>query len=303
MINKAKIERDKELIVNKRSTSFIEKLLNHNGIDIEHITYKDLVYGNIYPKTKRHEFIKNLYDTYKYLLLNRQNLFSPKTLKRFYYILTENTLDDRIIDLLINKYYKPHTMDFLEHIIEMYFYIEEVFKCNPLKEYISYLYLNSMLVSNNTLPIRFIYKQFVDFEKAKSEYLKGNKVYIYETILKFIINEKKQPKSHYESLKALTFKDIINGIKEEKEILNKVYEVKGISLYGSFLHDKERLDSDIDLLVEFNDDISYTTKVRKKEELEDYLYHKFDRFIDILELKNNISDRLIEIIKNGKVII
>ena len=60
MISKAKVSNDEELIVNKKSASFIEKLLNRFGCDVEHIIYKDIVYSNKYPKTKRHEFIKNL---------------------------------------------------------------------------------------------------------------------------------------------------------------------------------------------------------------------------------------------------
>lgn len=301
-MDKVKVAIDTELLVNKKSACFIEKLLNHFGVDVEHTIYKDIVYGNIYPKTKNYEFIKNLYDSYKYLLLNRKSLFCPKTIKKFYYILTDSELDEHIIYKLINKYYTPHTMDFLEHTIEMYFFIDEVFKNAALKEYISYLYLNSMLVSNDVLPIRFIYKQFIEFESSKEEYKRGNKKVIYETLLKFIIEEKIQPKSYYENLREVTFKDIINGIRNDKDILYYVYHIKSIALYGSFLHNQERLDSDIDLLVEFNDDISYKTKETKKKELEDYLYYKFGRYIDILELNNSISDRLIEIIKNAKII-
>ena len=93
-----KVDFDTELIVNKKSASFIEKLLNHFGYDLEHINYKNIIYGKIYPKTKRLEFIKNVYDAYKYLLMNSHSLFSYKTLRRFYFIITENILDENIID-------------------------------------------------------------------------------------------------------------------------------------------------------------------------------------------------------------
>lgn len=298
-----KVDFDTELIVNKKSASFIEKLLNHFGYDLEHINYKNIIYGKIYPKTKRLEFIKNVYDAYKYLLMNSHSLFSYKTLRRFYFIITENILDENIIDSLINKYYKPHTLDNLSHIIEMYFYIEQLFKDDENKSLISYLYLNAMLVGNGYLPIRFLYNQFIEFEKAKEKYLENEHLPIYEVLLKFITSEPRQPKSHYKKLKPLTLKEIVNTIKDESDLLHKVYEVKSISLYGSFLYDDNRLDSDIDLLVEFNEDISYKVKLAKKVGLEEYLYYKFNRYIDVLELKCNISEKLIEIIKDAKVII
>ena len=48
----------------------------------------------------------------------------------------------------------------------------------------------------------------------------------------------------------MTKEDIKKILKENKEILEK-YQVKAISLFGSYVRGEQREDSDIDLLVDF----------------------------------------------------
>ena len=48
----------------------------------------------------------------------------------------------------------------------------------------------------------------------------------------------------------MTKKDIKNIISKNKEILKK-YRVKSIALFGSYIRNEQREDSDIDFLVEF----------------------------------------------------
>jgi len=51
----------------------------------------------------------------------------------------------------------------------------------------------------------------------------------------------------------MTKKEIKEIIREHKEILKK-YKVKSIALFGSYVRNEQKKDSDIDLLVEFDED-------------------------------------------------
>jgi len=51
----------------------------------------------------------------------------------------------------------------------------------------------------------------------------------------------------------MTKKEIKEIIREHKEILKK-YKVKSIALFGSYVRNEQKEDSDIDLLVEFDED-------------------------------------------------
>ena len=51
----------------------------------------------------------------------------------------------------------------------------------------------------------------------------------------------------------MTKKEIKKIIREHREIL-KNYKVKSISLFGSYVRNQQKEDSDIDLLVEFEED-------------------------------------------------
>jgi hypothetical protein len=67
--------------------------------------------------------------------------------------------------------------------------------------------------------------------------------------------------------KKLDKQDIKKILKEHKDILNR-YKVRTIGLFGSYVRGEQREDSDIDLLVEF-DENTYSNFINLIFELED----------------------------------
>jgi len=67
----------------------------------------------------------------------------------------------------------------------------------------------------------------------------------------------------------MTKEEIKKIIREHKEILKK-YKVKSIALFGSYVRNEQREDSDIDLLVEFEED-TYRNFINLIFALEDLL--------------------------------
>lgn len=75
-----------------------------------------------------------------------------------------------------------------------------------------------------------------------------------------------------------TKKDILRILKALKPELLKQYKVKEIGLFGSFVREEQSEASDIDVLVDFQEDASFFDLVR----LGLFLEEKFRRKVDII---------------------
>ena len=73
-------------------------------------------------------------------------------------------------------------------------------------------------------------------------------------------------------------------------------------MFGSFSKGKERIDSDIDMLVFFNLNLPRKEKIESIKYLEKYYFNIFHRYIDFLEVGDIISDGLIKEVDNVKKI-
>lgn len=161
-----------------------------------------------------------------------------------------------------------------------------------LKEYerlmISFMFFNYILVKENIPCIYPIRTDLENYEKYKDDVSKL-KTLLYNIVL----FSKFQEKSYTRQLKRLTSEDIEVLFKEKQELIQEMYKVEGVFLYGSFARDTARIDSDIDLLVMFKEDISYQQKMQYKEELVKYLTKEFCRYVDIQEIFECIPKEII----------
>ena len=69
---------------------------------------------------------------------------------------------------------------------------------------------------------------------------------------------------------------ILKTLKNLKDDLNKVYKVKTIGLFGSYVNNKQKDASDIDFLVEFEDDADLFHLVSLSRYLEDIFNVRVD---------------------------
>ncbi len=88
--------------------------------------------------------------------------------------------------------------------------------------------------------------------------------------------------------------EIKQKLKNNDNYLKETFYIKEIGIFGSFIHGKQKADSDIDILVEFNkghkDFFNY---IRLKYCLEEIIGHKVD-----LVIKGAVKSRLKEKILN-----
>lgn len=72
----------------------------------------------------------------------------------------------------------------------------------------------------------------------------------------------------------MTLSDIINLIHSQKEIIKTKYKAEVVGIFGSFVRGKESNSSDIDILVDFNEDADLINFVGLSLFLEDKLGRK-----------------------------
>ncbi len=70
--------------------------------------------------------------------------------------------------------------------------------------------------------------------------------------------------------------DVLTQLRELEPIIAARYKTRTIGLFGSFVRGEERTDSDIDLLVEFEDEADLFDLVGLTQHLEETLQRKVD---------------------------
>jgi len=77
--------------------------------------------------------------------------------------------------------------------------------------------------------------------------------------------------------------DILNFLQDNLDYLKKHFYISKIALFGSFSRNKQNSNSDIDILVDFRDDIKNIYEV--KRELKEFLSSSFHKDIDLAREK------------------
>ncbi len=95
----------------------------------------------------------------------------------------------------------------------------------------------------------------------------------------------------------LTKNDIIKILKENKIDIKNKYFVKNFWLFGSYARNEQKKDSDIDLIVEFDEKIKNTTSNTLK--LGVFLEKQFKKEVDLGERKYIKEDYISSIFDNN----
>ncbi len=94
-------------------------------------------------------------------------------------------------------------------------------------------------------------------------------------------------------MKNINRDEILNILRKLKKEIETKYKVKEIGLFGSYINDKQKSTSDIDILVEFDDGASLLDLVG----LSFFLEKIFGKKIDVISknaLKEEIRDYILE---------
>lgn len=295
---------NKELIVRKRMSAFLEKALRYCGYEFRHDDYKQIVYGESGCKTPLEDKIKSLYDAYSYLLSNAKNPLSTDILKKFFYLLEEKEADESMLIRIASKFFHLNDMPPIEKATDFHMTVySELAGTDEEKRFIvPLMFLNYAFVKGGIPILRFVSPVLKDYISCRQSFLKGEKHPLYQLMLQQVLESKYQDKNFYKNLKPLSTKDIFERILQDKSLLQQLYGVKSVSIFGSFAKNMQRIDSDIDLIIVFTQDISFEKKMQNTEILANHYFTVFNRFIDFTEVSEFVGDWIIKEISNYKKI-
>lgn len=285
-----------ELYTRKKTVSFLEKLLRCINDDFRHDLFKSILYDEIPYKTSSEEKFKNYYDSFMYLLNNKSSPFTTTLLEKFFYLYDKDLIiDDYILDKLTTYYFNISYLDGIKQAILFHIevYKQLSFIDENTKLILSLIFLNYILVRNNIPIIRILRLNFDKYLKYRNLFIKDNSKDLEDFIRNLVENEKIQTKEFTYSLKKVTTLKIINQFKKDKELLINNYKIKDVYLFGSFAKNIERIDSDIDIEVKFDEDLSYEKRLKYIEELTLKYQRIFKRYFDITEISHLTSNEQI----------
>lgn len=289
---------DKELIVRKVTSSFIEKIFKYCGYDINHNDVKALLYDEKEGRTNLDEQIKSYFDAYMYLLNNSKSNLNHALLSKYFFILNKE-VDEDLISKMVNSFYYLSEYAPIEKAVEFHLMVRELFnndsKLNEL--IIPLMMLNYVLVKNNIPSIK------LSIMKLKEYGIISTKEGLFKFFLELIKNYDFISKNYLKNLKPISLKEIIDVFLKDKEMLMNKYSVKTLLIHGSFAKGRERIDSDIDVVVRLNMDLLYEQRINVIKELKEYYTNKFKRFVDIKEANMYLDDTFLKEDNEIKIII
>jgi len=99
-----------------------------------------------------------------------------------------------------------------------------------------------------------------------------------------------------QTTRVRTLDDIQKILRAHRKELSEKYGVKRIGVFGSYSRNEQRIDSDVDVLVEFERPVGLMTFVRLQEYLEELLGIKVD-LVTRGALKRRIRERILKEVK------
>lgn len=227
-----------ELIVRKRISSFIEKTLRVCNYDFRHDIYKQVIYGEIPYKTELEEKFKNYYDSFMFLLHNKQSPFTEELLTKFLMLFNNLIIQDEQEQKLriVSKMFYLDGNDVLKDAVDYHMFIyEEFYELDESQRLlISLMFFNYILVKNNIPCIQIVKSQFTQYFKYRADYLNGNGQNLYCFFEEIISKSKFQEKEFKDNLREISINDICNKFLEDKELLKNNFNLKNIYIFGSF---------------------------------------------------------------------
>lgn len=239
--------------------------------------YKQVILQSKESNYKYINLLKGLYAAHLYVLYNNSTFFSPLTVNILYNLLfLKNIEKEKQVKMykIINK--ESNLIEKLRKVLEIVNIKDEKEKyafSYILLDYLLYLKEKRFYNLGNVFFVKMyeIITESLDFNKLE-------KLVTEEKEKQFEIDE-----SYYDNLKEIQTNEIVNFLLDKKEEILSKYKIESIYLYGSFVKNSQRIDSDIDIAGVFIDGLSYKEKVRLSKSFKEYITKQFNRHADFME--------------------
>ena len=288
------------MIVLKKVGKLIEKILRFFELDFSHERFKAVIYAKDEFQTPFEEKMKHYFDAYYYLLSNAKSPFTASVFQRFYYLIFEHPAEENIASKITSEWIWLSGESRITKAIYLHCYVFSLLNdLNEMERWmVSFMMLNYFLVKENIPCLYLNYRDLAEYAENK-----GNEEKVKNLLYQIILQAQTQKKSYYKQLQKITLEDIALKNNEKQNFIRETYQIEHVFVYGSFAKNTARIDSDIDLLILFKEDISYPEKKRCKEELVRYLTKEFNRYVDIQEIFESLSKEMMIEATNVKKIL
>lgn len=289
---------ENKVVYFKELPSFIEGIAHHLGYQIHIMQIKEMYSLSYEVYSKEEEKIKDYIDTYFYLLNNVSNRGSQRIITKSIFLLTGKRIKKEKVENILSSFFSIKEEINIKKIIDFSFRIASLVKNRKDCYMYRFMIMNYLLIYYGFKQIRIFEHDYPFMDKAIKEYKEGNRENLEKIVILKEQSSKELPADYYSNLSEITLKDITQFFIINKNILIHNYKVESLAIFGSFAKGKERLDSDIDLIIKFEEYIPILKKNKYKEEIRKLVYQQFNRFCDIHIESETINENEIKIFKD-----
>ena len=273
-----------------RFVEFVSKLC---GSKLPHERYKQIALDIIEAQSEEEANAKRLSNAFLYVLNNSKQSLGKEQLNNIYYLLTNDFIDDIVINKLLKRYYVNINCDVEHKVLYIHNYIISL----EIKRKIEFAFLIS-----SYLMIKEERGALVPFCAIFDEYLVNIKMGD-EARLLFLFKQMEDSSEDDQSLSKLTFDEAIKIVKPNLDYIKVNFKVKTLCLYGSIVKGVVNESSDIDFLVDFEDDLVDFEKGNYREKLTKFLKELLASKVDIVYFDHALTSLDIQEMNNLIVLI
>ena len=257
----------------------IEFIFDINNMGLPHERMKKIILNELIAESYLENELINLRDSYLYLINNTKQPLTLEMLDRTYYLLTNKNLNEEILYSILSYYY--------QNIDTKLYYLISILHLKIINEVdyknieFAFIISNYIMLKNNRYPLILRpgrHNRYLGIIK-ENDYSKLSQL--------FLLIESKESK---ENINPPSLKEIILNFKNIKDELKIKYKINKLYIYGSYLNNSQTINSDLDLIIIFDDDLlNYETKMYCNE-IKKYLKDILNIEIDILTFRNTLKN-------------
>ncbi len=243
--------------------------------------YKQIILNNQSSDFKYISYIKGVNECYNYILRQATNEFDIENIKTMHKLLFQKEILNEKVEKLKEAYKVNNTLvgnaNNLFNEIKDYCTYDRYALAYVLLNYLIYLERKRFYNISNMFCIYFY--QMVnenDYSKLEEE-------------LEIEYKKSLTPvESYYDHLEEIKQQEIIDFLFKNKEEINERFQIEHLYLYGSFIKNTQRIDSDIDLAGEFSIHLTYVEKYELVVMFKNYVLSHFKRYGDFMEFSEEL---------------
>ena len=259
-----------------RFIEFTSKML---GYDLTHERFKLICLDKYKAETIQELEVKHFAESYLYLLNNLEQSLDKSILKRTYYLLTNEMLEEKAIDLILKKYYQYY--DESEFYLSSLIHYEILKLSIKRKVELAFMLSNYIVQKRNKKPL-IPYEHI--HEKYNSKLNKLNLELIFKILLTLEVYYEEKEDSN-----EINKEDVLIKLKIIKSIIKNKYGVEKLYLYGSICKEITNDTSDCDFLVVMKENILNYERLELLEELKEYLKDKLNLKVDLIDFTHALK--------------